>query len=121
MGSGGPLFQQGSNSQRPFQGNSAHVNNLNSFPPQPTKRFHTGTEPSSLIHDDPKAAALYAAFINHVKTLYRLIEIEKRAEVLKLYTPGNIFINLAFIDRKTEGLWKSSDGSKTEYDEKNRV
>ena len=112
------------NSQWPPQGSSANANNSSSFSPHnllndapPAKRYHTDTEPSSLIHDDPKIEVLYGAFINHVKILYRSREIEKCPEVLKLPTPGKMFINLAFINRKTEGLWKSSDGSKTEYDE----
>ena len=112
------------NSQWPPQGSSANANNSSSFSPHnllndvpPAKRYHTDTEPSSLIHDDPKIEALYGAFINLVKILYRSREIEKCPEVLKLPTPGKMFINLAFINRKTEGLWKSSDGSKIEYDE----
>ena len=124
MGGRGPFFQQGRHSQWPFQRSSADVNHSNSRLPQnpfgdapPAKRCHTDTESSSLIHDDPKAAALYETFRKNVKALYRSTDIEKRPEVLKLDTPGKMFINLAFIDRKTEGLWKSSDGSKTEYDE----
>ena len=42
--------------------------------------------------------------------MYRRSPIEKRTEVLKLPTPGKVYINLACIDRKTEGL-------RTEYDE----
>ena len=49
--------------------------------------------------------------------MYRSRVIEKRPEVLKLPTPWKLFINLAFIDRKTEGLWKRDGGSRTEYDE----
>ena len=49
--------------------------------------------------------------------MYRSRVIEKSPEVLKLPTPGKVFINLAFIDRKTEGLWKRDGGSRTEYDE----
>ena len=120
MGGRSPFFQQGRHSQWPFQGSSAHANlSLPQNPfgdVPPAKKSHTDTEPSSLIHDDPKAAALYETFRKNIKTLYRSRDIEKRPEVLKLSTPGKMFINLAFIDRRTEGLYQS-DGSKTEYDE----
>ena len=73
----------------------------------PSKRPHL--EPEALLsHSDPKT--LFNKFIEGVKSLYRSSSVEKRTEVLKLPTPGNKFINLACIDRKTEGL-------KTEYDE----
>ena len=73
----------------------------------PSKRPHL--EPEALLsHSDPRT--LFNKFIEGVKSLYRSSSVEKRTEVLKLPTPGNKFINLACIDRKTEGL-------KTEYDE----
>ena len=61
-------------------------------------------------YSDSGSKALFNQFIQYVKTLYRRSPVEKRTEVLKLRTPGKMFINLAFIDRKTEGL-------RTEYDE----
>ena len=61
-------------------------------------------------YSDSGSKALFNQFVRYVKTLYRCSPVEKRTEVLKLRTPGKMFINLAFIDRKTEGL-------RTEYDE----
>ena len=61
-------------------------------------------------YPDSGSKALFNQFIEYVKTLYRSCPIQKHPEVLKLKTPGKMFINLAFIDRKTKGL-------RTEYDE----
>ena len=58
----------------------------------------------------PWSEGLLGHFIKYLKSLYRFCPVEKRTNVLKLPNPGNVFINLAFIDRKTEGL-------RTEYDE----
>ena len=54
--------------------------------------------------------ALFNLFVQYLKILYRSSPLEERTEVLKLRTPGKMFINLACINRKTEGL-------RTEYDE----
>ena len=58
----------------------------------------------------PWSEGLLGDFMKYLKSLYRSCPVEKRTNVLKLPNPGNVFINLAFIDRKTKGL-------KTEYDE----
>ena len=74
---------------------------------------HTPKRPHlniSLDHPDTNSKALLKQFIDYVKALYRASPVEKRTEVIKLPTPGKMFINLACIDRKTEGL-------RTEYDE----
>ena len=64
----------------------------------------------SLPNSDNCSKASFNQFIQYVKILYRSSPLEERTEVLKLQTPGKKFINLACIDRKTEGL-------RTEYDE----
>ena len=54
---------------------------------------------------------LYKQFIDFVKTRYRLHQVERDPKVLKWpSTPSKVYINLAFIDRKTRGL-------RTMYDE----
>ena len=79
--------------------------------PLPAKRHCIEPDPSPpQPYSDSGSKALFNQFIQYVKTLYRRSPVEKRTEVLKLRTPGKMFINLAFIDRKTEGL-------RTEYDE----
>ena len=59
---------------------------------------------------DSESKALFNLFVQYLKILYRSSPLEERTEVLKLKTPGKMFINLACIDRKTKGL-------RTEYDE----
>ena len=79
--------------------------------PRSIKRVHI--QPSSSLpqrYSDSGSKALFNQFIQYVKTLYRRSPVEKHIEVLKLKTPGKMFINLAFIDRMTKGL-------RTEYDE----
>ena len=63
-----------------------------------------------LPNSDSGSKALFDQFIQFVKILYKSSPLEERTEVLKLRTPGKMFINLACIDRKTKGL-------RTEYDE----
>ena len=79
----------------------------------PAKRPHTELEPSWPSSQEDRKLSMRSLR----KTVYRSRVIEKRPEVLKLPTPGKLFINLAFIDRKMEGLWKRDGGSRTEYDE----
>ena len=79
--------------------------------PLSAKRHCVQPDPSpALPYSDSGSKALFNQFIQYVKILYRSSPVEKRPEVLKLRTPGKMFINLAFIDRKSEGL-------RTEYDE----
>ena len=73
-----------------------HCVQLDPSPPQP--------------YSDSGPKASFNKFIQCVKILYRSSPVEKRTEVLKLQTPGKMFINLACIDHKTKGL-------RTEYDE----
>ena len=61
-------------------------------------------------YSDSGSKALFNQFVQYVKILYRSSPLEERTEVLKLKTSGKMFINLACIDRRTEGL-------RTEYDE----
>ena len=83
---------------------------LTATPPS-AKKHCVQQDPSlSAPYSDSGSKALFNQFIHYVKRLYRRSPVEKRPEVLKLQTPGKMFINLAFIDRKTEGL-------RTEYDE----
>ena len=73
--------------------------------PLSAKRHCVQSDPSPpMPYSDSGSKALFNQFIQYVKTLYRRSPVEKRTEVLKLQTPGKMFINLAFIDRKTEGL-----------------
>ena len=58
----------------------------------------------------PWSEGLLGEFLKYLKSLYSSCPVEKCTNVLKLPNPGNVFINLAFIDRKTKGL-------RTEYDE----
>ena len=78
--------------------------------PLSAKRHCVQPDPSPLPYSDSGSKALFNQFIQYLKTLYRRSPVEKRTEVLKLQTPGKMFINLACIDRKTKGL-------RTEYDE----
>ena len=92
----------------PFQTNPLHVQtsigatNL-------AKRLHLQPEAVG-PHSYNDTRALFKQFIERVKALYRSSAIEKHTEVLKLQTAGDVFINFACIDRKTEGL-------RTEYNE----
>ena len=79
--------------------------------PPSAKKHCIEPDPSlSLPYSDSGSKALFNQFIQYVKILYRSNPLEERTEVLKLRTPGKMFINLACIDRKTEGL-------RTEYHE----
>ena len=81
------------------------------MPAPPTKRHFIQPHLSPpQPYSDSSSKPLFNQFVWYVKTLYRRSPVEKRTEVLKLQTPGKMFINLAFIDRKTKGL-------RTEYDE----
>ena len=83
---------------------------LTAVPPS-AKRHCIEPDPSlSQSYSDSSSKALFNQFIQYVKRLYKRSPVEKRTEVLKLKTPGKMFINLACIDRKTEGL-------RTEYNE----
>ena len=83
---------------------------LTATPPSVKKHCVQPDHSLSLTSSDSGSKALFNQFIQYVKTLYRRSTVEKRTEVLKLQTPGKMFINLAFIDSKTEGL-------RTKYDE----
>ena len=83
---------------------------LMAAPPSAKKHCIEPYPSLSLTSSDSGSKALFHQFIQYVKILYRSSPLEERTEVLKLRTPGKMFINLACIDRKTEGL-------KTEYDE----
>ena len=76
--------------------------------PSATRQPHLETDISLPMPHDSKA--LFNQFIQYVKILYKSSPVEKRTEVLKLATPGEVYVNLACIDRKTEGL-------RTKYDE----
>ena len=83
---------------------------LTATPPS-TKKCCVQLDPSlPQPYSDSESKVLLNQFIHYVKILYRCSAVEKHTEVLKLQTPGKMFINLAFIDRKTKGL-------RTEYDE----
>ena len=95
---------------RPCGSHSWQSQSLMATPPS-TKRHCSHPDLSvSLPYSDSGSKALFNQFIRYVKILYRSSPLEERTEVLKLQTPGKMFINLACIDRKTEGL-------RTEYDE----
>ena len=83
---------------------------LMAAPPSEKRRCIEAHPSPLLLYSESGSKALFNQFIQYVKRLYRRTQVEKRPEVLKLKTPGKTFINLAFIDRKTEGL-------RTEYDE----
>ena len=68
------------------------------------------------LHPNAWSEGLLGQFIVYLKSLYRSSPVEKRTDVLKLPNPGNVFINLAFIDRNTEGLMTDHNKTK-EYDE----
>ena len=68
------------------------------------------------LHPNSWSEGLLAHFIEYLKLLYRSSPVEKCTDVLKLPNPGNVFINLAFIDRNTEGLMTDHNKTK-EYDE----
>ena len=109
---GGIMFQAGNASAQPrsFDLHSWQSQPLMAAPPS-AKRQRIEPDPSpALPCSDSGSKSLFNQFIQYVKTLYRRSPVEKRPEVLKLQTPGKMFINLAFIDRKTKGL-------RTEYDE----
>ena len=105
-------FQAGSISaqSRCFGLHSWQSQPLTAIPPS-AKKHCVQSDPSlPPPYSDSESKALFNQFIHYVKILYRRSPVEKRTEVLKLQTPGKMFINLACIDRKTEGL-------RTEYDE----
>ena len=68
------------------------------------------------LHPNSWSEGLLAQFIEYLKSLYMSSPVEKRTVVLKLPNPGNVFINLAFIDRNTKGLM-TDDNKTKEYDE----
>ena len=75
------------------------------------KKHCVQPDPSlSQPYSESHSKALFNQFIQYVKILYKSSPLEERTEVLKLRTSGKMFINLAFIDRKTRGL-------RAEYDE----
>ena len=95
---------------RSFAMHSWQSQPLMAAPPSTKKHCVQPDLSVSLTSSESGSKALFNQFIQYVKTLYRRSTVEKRTEVLKLQTPGKMFINLACIDRKTEGL-------RTEYDE----
>ena len=108
----GIISQAGSASAQPrsFGLHSWQSQSLMAAPPSTKRqRIHPNPSPPQ-PYSDSGSKALFNQFVQYVKTLYRRSPVEKRTEVLKLRTPGMMFINLAFIDRKTVGL-------RTEYDE----
>ena len=62
------------------------------------------------LNSNSWSEGLLGDFIKYQKSLYRSRAVENRKKVLKLLNPGNVFIPLEFIDRKTKGL-------RLEYDE----
>ena len=75
--------------------------------PPPGKRQCFQQEPSP----DRIAYKLYlfSQFKEHVKSLYQRSALENRKEVLKMETPGKLYINLVCIDRKTDVLRREYD------------
>lgn len=51
----------------------------------------------------------FSQFKEHVKSLYQRSALENRKEVLKMKTPGKLYINLVCIDRKTDVLRREYD------------
>ena len=109
---GGVSSQAGNATAQPrtFGPHSWQSQHLMAKPP-PAKRHCIQSDLSVLPpYSDSGSKAFFDKFIPYVKILYRSSPLEERTEVLKLRTPGMMFINLACIDRRTKGL-------RTEYDE----
>ena len=95
----------------PFKSHSSSTQTLMPGAPPPKKpRLQQGSL-SPLSNVDSGCRELFQQFTDSVKSFYRCSPVEVRTQVLKLPTPGQKFINLACIDRKT------NKPSKKEYNE----
>ena len=85
----------------PFESHSSSTQTLVPGAP-PAKRPHLqqGCSPP-LYNVECACRELFQQFTESVKSFYRCSPVEMRTQVLKLPTPGQKFINLACIDRKT--------------------